>query len=678
MTINLDNLNEQQKNAVLSRSKNTLVLAGAGSGKTKVLTTRVSYLLEIGVDISSVLCVTFTNKAAKEMKDRIISMNKDKSFNFNNLWIGTFHSICNKILKEHYIYKNFVIIDDQDQKKIIKNILTKKNFKKINNENISIVLDFISYCKNKVILPKDSKKYEKNFPEIFGLSGIYDEYEKEKDLMNLLDFDDLILKTVLLLKNNDKIHKNIQTQFKHILVDEYQDTNNLQSCFLDLIHYDNNYLFVVGDEDQSIYGWRGSVVNYILNFEKKYHDSFVVLLEENYRSTKNILDAANAVISQNEKRYGKKLFTSKKENPLLYFYEATSPDNEAYHVSKKINYYIKNGYNYSDIAILYRNNFISRNFESYLSNFKIPYKLIGGVGFWSRKEIKDLLSFMYVSFNINLNIQTERTFSLLDGIGIKTIEKIKEYSSINKVNYFISVKKMMNENLFKGKTKLTFEKYISVFENSYSKHESPFDLASFFVNEFSLRDFYIKKEGEEKGGERVSNISEMLFFLKKFKSLDLNDFFETIMLQQDLKSDNDSSDFVNLMTIHSSKGLEFPIVFLVGIENNIIPSERSFLDNDLLEEERRLMYVAITRSMNILNISCSPYRFGGKETGKSCFINDIPHSCFTLNNKYKIGDEIKSEVYGDGVILDINIIGNEMLITADFDFIGKKIIKKTP
>lgn len=711
MTINLEGFNENQKKAVLTRNKRTLVLAGAGSGKTKVLTTRIGYLLSLGVDSTSILAVTFTNKASNEMKLRVNKIISELELNINSkdIWIGTFHSICHKILREHYDFKNFTIIDDQEQKKIIKNILTDIKFQEINAENIKNCLKFISEAKNEKLLPEQAFELSKLYPSISSIQNVYKLYEQEKETMNILDYDDLIFKTVLLLEKNKFLKEKYSTQFKHILVDEYQDTNLLQENLISLFTNENNYLFVVGDDDQSIYGWRGAKVGNILNFNKKNINSEIIILNQNYRSTQNILDASNSVISKNKNRYGKNLFTTDESGHLIDVYQATSPDDEAYHYVKVIKNYINNGYNYSDIVILYRNNFISRNFESKLSENKIPYKIIGGLGFWSRLEIKDILSFLYVVYNQNLNIHTERTFNLLKGVGIKTVEKIKFFSKENKINYYLSIKKMIENKEFKGKNLKLFQHYVNVIDNAKSKLESPYDLVNFIIEEFNISKFYIDKEGEEKGLERYENIKEMIYFLKnfsnEFKQNDLSDFFEMVSLQQDNDKDKTSDNFVKLMTMHSAKGLEFPVVLLAGIEEGIIPNTKVLADKVLSEEERRLMYVSMTRAMKILHISYAPFRFGsGNITGESRYISDIPKNIISGNhfsgnqnfnyrnkpyfnkfketkthfdNPYNEGDNYNDENFGKGVILSSKIIGKEVFISVDFDFIGVKLIKKT-
>lgn len=710
--LKLGALNDPQKEAVTSKSKRVLILAGAGSGKTKVLTSRIAYLLANGVDPKAILSVTFTNKASAEMKERVVSLlDSQMSVDFHDMWMGTFHSVCHRFLKDYYPKKNYSIMDDQDQKKMVKNVLVDAGYHDTKAATVSLVMNFISKSKNLKLLPKESKKLEKYFTDIPNISEFYKLYEEYKDSMNLMDFDDLILKTVLFLENNANILNLFRTQFKHILVDEYQDTNILQDHFLKLLLREDkkNYLFVVGDDDQSIYGWRGAEVDNILKFDTTHEDVHVVKLEENYRSTQNILTAANAVIAKNELRHGKTLFTKQEDGSEIDIYQAANPDAEASYYVDVIRHYYEQGIPYSDMAILYRNNFISRSFETKLSESMIPYKLIGGVGFWARLEIKDVLSFLYIINNPHNDIQTERTLGILKGIGKKTIEKMRTYSKLNSVNLFDSIVDMLDKNEFKGKNKAILTHYTNVVieAKSYIKH--PYKLVKYIVNELELIEYYKEKEGLEKGSEREENINEMVSFIHDFKteigSNTLDDLFDMVSLQQNLVQNKDEQETVSLMTMHSAKGLEFPLVMLAGVESGILPSARSMSSQAGFEEERRLMYVSMTRAMKHLYISYAPFRFGGQSTGQSEFISDIPidiihsndyklinnkkrtHSSnfnntnnntveSTIPEEYSAGSTIEDEQYGEGVILATKKIGSEIFITVDFDFVGKKIIKK--
>lgn len=698
-------VNDKQKEAITSKSKRVLVLAGAGSGKTKVLTSRIAFLLAHGVREDSILSVTFTNKASAEMKERVLSL-IDGQFDINKaaLCMGTFHSVCNKLLREHYSKPGYDILDTADQKKLLKNVLIDAALLDIKVGTIKSLITFISKAKNSKLNPEESKSLEVEFSDIPNASHIYKLYEEYKESMNLLDFDDLIYKMVVLLEENPTLLNNLRSQFKHILVDEYQDTNTLQDYFLKLLLQPNNdnYLFVVGDDDQSIYGWRGAEVGNILKFEELYPSHHIIKLEENYRSSQNILSASNAVISNNKERYGKTLFTMADDGELLDVYSAQSPEDEALHYSNIIKHHHNSGVPYSDIAILYRANYVSRAFEAKLSESLIPYTLIGGVGFWSRLEIKDILAFLAVVNNSLNDIQTERNFSLLKGIGKKTIENLRSHARSEHMSVFDSIKSCIDKKIIKGKTLKTLEHYHSNMAKFIEKPLSPYNLVMNILETFNIFDFYNDKEGKEKGIEREENINEMVNFINNFNfnANNLDDFFEMVALQQDLISNKEDNDSVKLMTMHSAKGLEFPVVLIAAVENGVFPSERSLSSSKSLEEERRLMYVSMTRAMNNLYLSYAPYRFGGQYTGVSRFIGEIPEKLYQNSNfrnqninrkksviknninedtvhNYSSGDEIEDPTHGSGVIIAVNAVGKEIWLTVDFDFIGKKMIKKS-
>jgi DNA helicase-2/ATP-dependent DNA helicase PcrA len=700
--LKLGPLNKPQKEAITSKYKRVLVLAGAGSGKTKVLTSRIAFLLSKGVKESSILAVTFTNKASQEMQDRVLALlDGQMDVNKNDLCMGTFHSVCNKLLREHSLKKNYQILDTSDQKKLIKNVLTDSALLDVKVATINELVSFISKSKNSNKNPEESKDLENDFPNIPHAAHIYKLYEESKESMNLLDFDDLMFKMVGLLENDQNLLDQLRIQFKHILVDEYQDTNTLQEHLLKLLLRPDysNYLFVVGDDDQSIYGWRGAEVGNILNFDKTYKEHHIVKLEENYRSTQNILDASNSVIGNNKKRYGKKLFTNSEDGELINIYAASSPENESFQCAKIIKEHHENGTSYSDIAILYRANFISRTFETKLSEALIPYTILGGVGFWARMEIKDMLSFLSVINNQLNSIQTERNFTLLKGIGKKTVEKIRCLSKLNNISVLEAVNLCISEGSIKGKSAILLKNYYDHMNHLINSSLSPYQIINSIIKEFNIFDFYNEKEGKEKGTEREENINEMITFISNFNfnGNDLDEFFEMVALQQDLLTSKEDTDSVKLMTMHSAKGLEFPIVLIVGVEDGVFPSERSKSASDGLEEERRLMYVSMTRAMKNLYISYAPYRHGGQSTGISNFVLEVPeHLVADSNvryprkikqnfnsyvsevedNLYNEGDTIQDDKFGEGIILAVKKIGTEFWITVDFDFIGKRMIKK--
>ncbi len=710
----INSLNDKQREAVLTEKQNVKILAGAGSGKTKVLTTRIAYLLSLGVTGKSILAVTFTNKAAKEMKERIKKIiQDDKVTELKDIWIGTFHGLCNKIISEHHqllnLPKNYEIVDSNDQKSLIKRVLEEMQIKDL-KEVLADAQTFINLAKENGFRPEANslKLMALKFSSGVILLDIYKRYEELRKISNILDFGDLLLYVVELFNSNSKVKDYYNQKFQHILVDEYQDTNNLQEEWLKLIAK-NNYFYVVGDDDQSIYGWRGAQIDNIIDFEKRYNDSAVIKLEQNYRSTNNILNAANAVINKNKKRTGKNLWSDKTDGKKIFVVQAYSPEEEAKIIANKIELEIKKFERKpSDFAILYRNNAISRPFESKLTERKIPYKIVGGVGFWSRAEIKDVLSYLSMFNNPDNDVSFERSVNFpTRGVGNKMIETIREYALNKKVSLFKSLKDLINNNIIKDKSG-KLKEYVSLIDlgNENREHKIKFILSDLF-EKVDFNEAYSKsKEGEEKIEERLANLQELVFFAKDFKHeeenrTDLEAFLYYASLQSDADKDQ-SIDSVLLLTVHASKGLEFPVVFIVGMEQGIFPSQRS-IDNNELEEERRLAYVAITRAMEELTISFSCSRYG-KEISSSKFLNEIPISILDTENeegfgntaiireiikdkllnretkkkdklpsnlKYKVGDSLMHPQYGKGVVQSIFI--QEEKVVATVSFFTKKV-----
>jgi DNA helicase-2/ATP-dependent DNA helicase PcrA len=692
--LDLTNFNPNQKTAVVSKSKRLLVLAGAGSGKTKVLTSRIVYLLESNINASNIMAVTFTNKAANEMKERVQNMvDFDTVAAVDDMWIGTFHSTCNRLLRRYYSKPNYEIMDSSDQKSFVKRVLKGMAFNDIKADTVNKSLAFISEAKNKFLTPMESAILNEKYPEIQYPNKIYEEYETQKSLMNVFDFDDLLFKTVALLKERVDVQTTLQNNFEHILVDEYQDTNDLQELFLQLLLRPNysNSLFVVGDDDQSIYGWRGAKVENILGFGDKYNNSELIKLEENYRSTAHILTAANAVISNNAKRLGKELYTQKDNGPKITVYKAESPENESKFVVSCVAKTLAKDVAPTDIAISYRSNFISRGIESALTEANIPYIIIGGVSFWERQEIKDALSYFSVIVNGNNNIQTERAMGLLKGIGKKTIEKIIEYANDNEIPIYDAFYQMFYANHFKGKSKTIFKEFLDLIENGKQLIQTPYSILTHIVENSGLVNYYKEKEGDEKGVEREENLNELVYFSEKFynqdpKIDDINAFLGQISLQMDLiKNKKDNKNAIQLMTLHAAKGLEFPYFFVAGVEQGVFPSNRSLQDSKGLEEERRLMYVAITRAMGKLCLSYAAYRFGfNDKTGISDFVKELPKAILESNDDelidysdvpYEVGDAYYDERYGDGEILFVKKNMNQKVtLTIDFCDAGRKNI----
>lgn len=711
-------LNKEQKEAVITRTEKVRILAGAGSGKTRVLTTRIAYLLAIGVESNSILAVTFTNKAAAEMKNRIESiMPSEMNVNLNSMWVGTFHGLCNKIISTHHnllnLPKNYEIIDTDDQKTIIRRVLEELKISNDKKEILKESLFYINSSKEKGLRPLDSVDFLNSMSLPLLYLDIYKRYEEIRISSNALDFGDILLYVKELFDNNEDVKKYYQEKFQHILVDEYQDTNDIQEEWLRNMSF-GNYLYVVGDDDQSIYGWRGAKIDNIINFKLRYPDAETVKLEQNYRSTNKILTAANSVISHNTKRAGKNLWSDKEGGDNLVLRQCSNPEDEARTISEMIKARIESGVNPKDIAILYRNNSISRAFESKLTEKMIPYKIVGGIGFWSRKEIKDVLSYMSMFNNNDNDVSFERTINFPPrGIGKKTLLKIKEDSLDNRTTLYDSLKKLINEKEIKGKAAEKINKYISLVQKGIDKKDDmPYKLIMNILEDTLIENAY-EKEGEEKSDERKANIQELVYFAKNFinedkEKTDLEAFLYHASLQSDADKKKDG-DLVQLMTIHASKGLEFPYVYIVGFEQGIFPSARSLNSKSQLEEERRLAYVAITRGEKNVDLSFSERRYNDN-LEPSCFLYELPLDILEFksnseygyheigrtiikNNKnkeeskglntksnkkelkkYSIGEEINHKKFGKGKILDIFTKNNYIIAKIEFPFIGKKEI----
>lgn len=714
----ISQLNDKQKEAVLSREKHIRILAGAGSGKTKVLTTRMAYLALIDVEPDTILAVTFTNKAAAEMKDRAMKMlPKELNIDANKMWIGTFHGLCNRIISAHNsllnLPKNYEIIDTDDQKTILRRVLEELKISQDKKEVIKEMITYINTAKERGFRPVASKKLLQSmgFPSMY--LNIYKRYEEIRESSNALDFGDILLYVKELFENNPEVKKYYQEKFQHILVDEYQDTNEIQEEWLRSISL-GNYLYVVGDDDQSIYGWRGAKIDNIINFSDRYVSSKTVKLEQNYRSTNNILNAANYIIKNNTKRAGKNLWSEKEDGKPLIIRQCFNPEQEAKLVAEEIKYELDfNGRNPSEIAILYRNNALSRALESKLTERKIPYKIVGGIGFWSRKEIKDVLSYMSMINNSQNDVSFERTINFpTRGIGKKSIMNIIEESKSHDLSLFEALQKMIEDNKIKGKALMNMKSYINVINKGKKiKINTPYNLIMQIMDDTNLWEAY-NKEGEEKSDERKQNLQELIYFARNFKNeeeekTDLEAFLYHASLQSDADK-NKEGENIQLMTVHASKGLEFPKIYIVGFEQGIFPAKRSMDQTHLLEEERRLAYVAITRGMETVEISFSERRYNqqseyskfleelpldildfkseneygiskiGRDILKNKIDNEKPESSSTESYfeeeepKYQINDIMNHKKFGKGKIIKIYETNQKLVATVDFGFIGKK------
>jgi len=644
------NLNEKQIEAVTCTDGPVLVIAGAGSGKTRALTHRIAYLIkERGVPAGNILAVTFTNKAANEMKNRVVkligggaSFEKEFGRRFGDFdtsalpTIGTFHSVCVRILRknlQHLDYESsFVIYDDADQQILMKRLMEEQGIdpKKMNPK---AVLGAISNAKNQLI---DEKKFGQYADGIFmeKVAALYGPYQKALRQNNALDFDDLIMKTVELFTKFPEILKEYQEKFKYISVDEYQDTNHAQYVLIKLLATKYRNLCVIGDEDQSIYSWRGATIKNILDFEKDYPEAKVVLLEQNYRSTKAILDAAHGVISKNRARKEKKLWTENIGGDLVRLLVARNERHEGELIASEIGEILKRyeSPNYNDFVVLYRTNAQSRVMEEVFLRYGVPYRIVGGIRFYERKEIKDMLAYLRLILNANDSVSLMRIINVpARKIGSKTIEILQGYALRQGISLFQAMKEVKSiEGLNEGKV-AEVEKFIGLIIG-LQKANSEFPASGVIkhvLEEARYREFL--DDGSSEGETRLENVRELISVASKYDALEpgisLAIFLEEVSLIADIDSVDDGESAVTLMTVHSAKGLEFPYVFVAGLEEGIFPHNRSLLDRDQLEEERRLMYVAMTRAMERLYLLCAGERmlYGEYRTNApSQFLSDIP------------------------------------------------------
>lgn len=638
----LNNLNDIQLNAVKDTNGAQLILAGAGSGKTRVVTTKIAYLIEEeSVNPQEILAFTFTNKAAKEMKDRVAIL---LNTNVDRMWIGTFHSICVRILRRDLnlvgYTKNFTIFDTTDQKTLIKECLKELNIdSKIYTPNY--IQGRISSLKNEGIKASEFEKFAYS-PMDKTILELYRLYEEKLQNNNAFDFDDLIIKVIELLNSDSLVRKYYQHRFRYVFVDEYQDTNNIQYELIKILSNYHNNICAVGDADQSIYKWRGANINNILNFEKDFDNSKRVILSQNYRSTKNILNSANAVISNNNERIKKDLWTSNEDGNLPTLFEAQSGTEEAYYVVDEINKLINLGKSLNEIAILYRSNSLSRAFEEQLIKNNIKYKVIGGIKFYDRAEIKDILAYLRLIVNTNDDISLRRIInSPKRGIGDVTVDKLNEISLkentslYNSLNFLETYSNMFDQRAFKK-----LESFKNLIDNLILKSNNMniFELVEFLLDRVEYINL-LEKQNTIETKSKIENIQEFLGSIKLYEEADseatLADFISGISLLSDVDKTEELSEAVSLLTVHSAKGLEFENVFLVALEEGIFPSSYAEGDEDL-QEERRLMYVAITRAKENLNMSYAKtrIRFGKSERQmKSSFIEELGETINKLNVK---------------------------------------------
>lgn len=649
--MDLSGLNKEQRLAAETLEGPVLILAGAGSGKTRALTWRVANMIDHGVPAWKILALTFTNKAAKEMKSRISSLVGEEAA--NEAWISTFHSTCARILRrdiEKLGYtRSFAIYDDDDQGTVLKEILKKLN---IDDKYISIreVKGKISDAKNKLMNPDEWFKCSSRDHRSSMIHDIMYEYEKRLKSLNALDFDDLLLKTLELLADHPPVLQSYRNRFSYVLVDEYQDTNKAQYELVRLLTAENHNLCVVGDDDQSIYGWRGADIRNILDFEKDYPEATVIKLEQNYRSTSTILDAANQVIAHNAGRKDKTLWTQVGEGEKIHLFTAQDEQDEAAWIADTVRSLSREGEQLGDTAVLYRTNAQSRVLEEMLMRAGIPYRVFGGQKFYDRKEIRDIIAYLRVVVNPADDISLRRIINVpRRSIGDTTVQELTNHAIASDIPLYSALSDLP-EGLGSRPRKCVTDFFILLTSLIALKDSMPLDqFVETLIEKSGLRKQY-EKDSSDEAKARIENIEEFLGAVLEFTRMSenptLESYLENVALVTDLDRAEDDRGFVTLMTLHSAKGLEFRNVFITGLEENIFPSLRGNMEETRVEEERRLMYVGITRARKRLYLSRARVRNLYNQTNynpPSRFLSEIPirlvNSIGSGRNEKKLGNE---------------------------------------
>ena len=651
----LTGLNKEQQQAVQHTEGPLLILAGAGSGKTKVLTVRIAHLLAQGVNPYEILAITFTNKAAKEMKSRVEGLVGDVA---NRIWLSTFHSFCAKFLRfelDNFLgyNSNFTIYDTSDSQAVIKAALKALNLDD-KYYPVGAMIAAISDAKNKLLFASDFRKQARDFYQQ-KVADVYEYYERELRKNNALDFDDLLLVAVKLLQSNEAVLDKYSKRFRYVMIDEYQDTNHAQYLLAKLLasHWKN--IAVVGDADQSIYAWRGADIQNILDFEKDYPNCTSIKLEQNYRSTKIILDAANAVIENNEGRPKKNLWTDKTEGAKIQHFTAQSEHEEAAFIGDTIaKKHDIHGVSYGDMAILYRTNAQSRVLEEALIKRALPYTMVGGTKFYDRKEIKDVLAYLRVLYNPFDDLSLLRIINVPKrSIGATTVAKLQDYARANGTSLFMTLTQLHLVDSIKGKTKEKLEEFGILIFTLVAEMEdrTVLDILESILDRTGYL-AQLEESTDPQDQARAENIGELLSVAKDFQDTNptgtVEDFLEQVALVNDVDSFEQEESKVTLMTLHAAKGLEFPIVFLGGLEEGLFPHSRTLMNPEEIEEERRLAYVGITRAEKELYISNATTRTVFGRTSSylpSRFIDEIPEELVDgLRAKRKVPDDIKRHV----------------------------------
>lgn len=701
----LEDLNEAQRAAVTATPGHILVLAGAGSGKTRVLVHRIAWLNQVeGISPFSIFAVTFTNKAAAEMRSRVERL---QGVPVSGMWVGTFHGLAHRLLRTHWkeakLPQAFQILDSDDQYRMIRRILKGLGLDEAQWPPRQAQA-FINARKDEGQRPKHVDTSHN--PIYQQLVRIYTAYEAACDRAGAVDFAELLLRTLELVRDNDALREHYQKRFQHILVDEFQDTNTIQYALIRLLAGSNNKVFIVGDDDQAIYGWRGAKVENIQQFQKHFHPTELVRLEQNYRSTTTILSAANALIDHNNDRMGKKLWTSGEDGEPILFYNAFNQYDEARFVLDHIKQWVDEGNPRAEIAILYRSNAQSRVFEEKFVSEGIPYRVYGGMRYFERAEIKDALAYLRLIDNRNDMASFERVVNTpTRGIGDRTVEKIRELARENNVSMWEAAQQLIDENALTTRAANALKTFIELIDtmNADTTDLELFEQIEHVIHESGLIDHY-GKEKSEKAQARVENLEELVtagrgfdFDVTELEDMDTLTAFLTHAALEAGEGQADAwEDCIQMMTLHSAKGLEFPLVFVVGLEEGLFPSQRSLDEDGKLEEERRLCYVGITRARQKLIITCAEHRMlYGQDIypSPSRFVSEIPEHLVhevrakpTISqplyspksqetesiNGIRVGQRVAHGKFGEGIVTNLEGNGAHARVEVNFEYAGSK------
>lgn len=706
----INDLNDAQREAVTAPFVNQLVLAGAGSGKTRVLVHRIAWLIKVeNLSPWSVLAVTFTNKAANEMRQRIEALLQIPT---RGLWVGTFHSVCHRLLRQHFeaagLPKNFQILDSQDQQRLIKRVIKSLDLDE-SKWPAKQAQGFINQRKDEALRPKNIQ--DQGDPLIRQLVRIYAAYEAACERNGVIDFAELMLRTLEMFNKNADLRAHYQERFRYLMVDEFQDTNTIQYALLRVLSHKSNFVFAVGDDDQAIYGWRGARIENIQHFTEHFADTQITRLEQNYRSTGHILNAANALIDHNEDRLGKQLWTSDGDGQQIDVYTAFNETDEAYYVAERIQRWISHGGNRSEVAVLYRSNAQSRMFEETFISQNIPYRVYGGLRFFERAEIKDALAYLRLSVNRSDDASFDRIVNTpTRGIGEKTLEFIRSLAQREGVSYLAAAEQAVQQQSLRGRAANAVSQFLTIMQTIIEKSAdaSLMQRIEVILEHSTLLATYEKSKNDADLA-RKENLEELISAAKAYdqrhqqnpdQDMTVVDAFLSYAVLESGEGQADVwEDCVQLMTLHSAKGLEFPLVFLCGLEEGLFPHQMSLDEPGRLAEERRLCYVGITRARQQLVLShAETRRLYGREIYciPSRFVNEIPtehlnpirstmvsqydhhykpkKTAFTQTEDlaFKIGQTVRHPKFGAGIVLGCEGQGNNLRVQVNFEEAGNK------